>query len=507
MSQAANQLPITPPLPGGTLVQAMNSALLALLTTYKGNPAPSFTGIPVAGMFWIDDTNDPSYWIWKVYDGSSWNIIGYIDPSSHQVYLPIGGEIATAASASSVDLGSVGQSQINITGTTTINSFGSTAPAGQVKYVKFSGALTLTNSGSLVCPGGANILTQAGDTLIATSQGSGNWIIWQFTRAGLPVLNPAAPASGFEPINLQLNASVSGNLLTVAVKAADINSDPTANHPVLVPFRDVTLGNGDPVWLSIASALSISTFSTSATLGTANGVPFRLWVVLFNNSGAPVLGLFQSVTGGATPTAIAALAESALITSTGMTAGATSAGVFYTPNGVGVAAKAFRILGYVDFASGLATAGTYNVGPSVVQLFGPGIRKPGDVIQMKLTKNAAQFSTTSNSLQSTNTTLAMTLTSAVNLVKVTFSGDVIIQDSGNTVLGEIVGPNGIVGRSFTFVVTVTGLGVSESEVAMIGYDAPGTTSPTYTEKIASQNSGKTVYTGSTDELILEEIAA
>lgn len=196
MSQAQNQLQTAPPLPGGTLVFTLNAALLALLTQYKGHPAPSYTGIPTAGMIWIDDTNDPVSWTYKVYDGAQWLIEGYIDPTNHQFYAPIGGEIATLTSASTVDLGAAGKSQINITGGTTITSFGSTALTGQVFFVKFSGSLTLTNSGSLVLPGSQNIVTAAGDTLVAICQGSGNWIIWSYTIAA-QAPTPASPGQGF----------------------------------------------------------------------------------------------------------------------------------------------------------------------------------------------------------------------------------------------------------------------------------------------------------------------
>ncbi len=56
---------------------------------------------------------------------------------------------------------------INITGTTTINGF--TVAAGQCYFVRFAGALTLTNSVSLVTQTGAGITTAVGDTCIIRS--------------------------------------------------------------------------------------------------------------------------------------------------------------------------------------------------------------------------------------------------------------------------------------------------------------------------------------------------
>ncbi len=88
------------------------------------------------------------------------------------------------ASASTCDIGGVASNYVNITGTTPITSFG-TVSAGIWKFVKFAGALTLThNSTSLILPGGTSILTVAGDTAIAVSEGSGNWRVLVYTSVG-----------------------------------------------------------------------------------------------------------------------------------------------------------------------------------------------------------------------------------------------------------------------------------------------------------------------------------
>lgn len=57
--------------------------------------------------------------------------------------------------------------QIQITGTTTINSF--VVGSGECFFVRFENSLTLTNSASLVTQTGANIVTVAGDTCIIRS--------------------------------------------------------------------------------------------------------------------------------------------------------------------------------------------------------------------------------------------------------------------------------------------------------------------------------------------------
>jgi hypothetical protein len=87
------------------------------------------------------------------------------------------------ASAGTTDIGAQTSNNVRITGTTTITSFG-TAASGVTRQLRFAGALTLThNATSLILPGGANILTMAGDTATAISLGSGNWVVTDYMRA------------------------------------------------------------------------------------------------------------------------------------------------------------------------------------------------------------------------------------------------------------------------------------------------------------------------------------
>jgi hypothetical protein len=87
------------------------------------------------------------------------------------------------ASAATTDIGAANSSNIRITGTTTITSFGS-ALNGVRRHVRFAAALTLThNASSLILPGGANITIAAGDTAVAISLGSGNWVVVNYVPA------------------------------------------------------------------------------------------------------------------------------------------------------------------------------------------------------------------------------------------------------------------------------------------------------------------------------------
>jgi hypothetical protein len=82
---------------------------------------------------------------------------------------------ATIASAATVNIGAASGNYLQVTGTVTITAF-DTVAAGVERMLEFAGALTLThNATSLILPGGANIVTAAGDCAIFRSEGSGNW--------------------------------------------------------------------------------------------------------------------------------------------------------------------------------------------------------------------------------------------------------------------------------------------------------------------------------------------
>lgn len=267
--------------------------------------------------------------------------------------------------------------------------------------------------------------------------------------------------------NYSLAAAVASNNLTVMLNAAN-GSAPSAANSIFVPFRSGTLTNGTPTFLELTSAPSI-TIANGDTIGTANNVPFRLWVVLFNNGGTPVLGVINCVIGGATPTQIVGLNEAQLV-SPNATIG-NSAGVFYAAAAV-AANSALRILGYVEYASGLTTAGVYNVAPSANQLFGPGIAKPGTVVNTVF----------GNSIS---------LTSAVNPVKVTASGGFEPQVSSNTTFSLKRGSTTIASTTAAAPSNTTYTGMTLAAIL----DNPGTTSSTtYSLSAPSGNTGNRYYT-------------
>ena len=100
------------------------------------------------------------------------------------------------ASAATTDIGAATSPNVRITGTATITGLG-TAPAGTRRFLTFAAVLTITyNATSLITPGAANITTAAGDTAVARSFGSGNWVLESYqpsTTAGMRLLAGASP--------------------------------------------------------------------------------------------------------------------------------------------------------------------------------------------------------------------------------------------------------------------------------------------------------------------------
>lgn len=172
-------------------------------------------------------------------------------------------------------------------------------------------------------------------------------------------------------------ATVGSNALTVSIKNLKTGADAAAGSPIAFQFLDsAALNSSVPVEANLAAASSI-VISSGSTMGAVNGVPFRLWLVMFKDGANLRPGLINCRNG----TDIFPLGQFPIASSTaeGGAGGADSAHVFYT--GVAVAAKAYVVLGYLEWQAGLAAAGTWNVAPTIVQLFGSNVPLPGQELQ------------------------------------------------------------------------------------------------------------------------------
>lgn len=360
----------------------------------------------------------------------------------------------------------------------------------------FAGGVTGT---SMVIPPG----TQA--YISTDAQNSGTWFV---------VL--ASSVSLNAPFNLQINATVAANALTIAVKDRNGN-DPTPASPVLVSFRDPTVANGDPVARAITAALSI-TIPSTATIGTVSGQTGRLWVGLFDNAGTPVLGVYNAL--NSTGPSIVSWDETSVASGIAVVGGSNSTQTWYT-NGT-IASKSFRILGYIEFTEG--TAGTWASAPSQVQLFGPGVKKPGDVVQEITAIISASDSTASATFVAfANNKIAIAPKSAANMVRVESLGTIagvftpwasggagvnIIFSRGTTSNAGLIGQTTLLNLNMN---SGTGnpSGIITASLPLIAYDLPNTaTAQTYSiqGKVSSLSSGTLTY-GGTSYIGAKEIQA
>jgi hypothetical protein len=161
----------------------------------------------------------------------------------------------TLASASTVDIGASAGLIVEITGTTTITSFGTVA--SQWRFVRFSGALTLTHNGtSLILPGSANILTTAGDTALFVSNSSGNWRCISYQRAN------GGPVKGIQ----------NGTAVSASGAAVDFTGIPPWVKRITILLTGVSTNGTSPIGVQIGDAGGIETSSYACDMTVATNV-------------------------------------------------------------------------------------------------------------------------------------------------------------------------------------------------------------------------------------------
>lgn len=339
------------------------------------------------------------------------------------------------------------------------------AATGALKYATITQLLGAVTSGVSSIAGNTGAFTLAGGVTNSTNQ-----------------IQLDGAYTGFATKNCTLTASVATNILTVALKD-NAGNDPSATSPCFINYRSPTAATGQTTSVPQTTALSINTFATGATLGTANSTAFRLWVVAFNNAGTNVMALYNA----SNPTTCRPIDETQVQTSAAISGAATALGVYYTPNGTTVSAKAIRILGYVEYNStGLATAGTYATAPNFVQVFGPGVKKPCDVVQSTYngvgtlqTASGATFPT----VASPGNTIQIAMTSAANLVRSMASANVTTGVASTTTLGIYRAPGAFACTTIVGVQkAVQSVSASTQIVAALSFNAidkPNSLTPTY----------------------------
>jgi len=301
------------------------------------------------------------------------------------------------ASADSIDLDAPTGDLVDVTGSITITAI--TLGEGREKTCRFTGAPLLTHGASLVCPGGVNVQLFAGDFLtfrgyaagvvrVVDGQPNENGLLGKLPTSAGDILvatlaRTLARASAFPaPINCQLTYTVAANALTITLKGQN-GSDLSATNPALIPFRNVTPATGDYTWLAL-TANQAFTLSSGSTAGFTSASAGRLWIVGFNDGGTFRLGAINCLNFAVGPPRVVdifSLAAFSIASSTaeGGAGAADSAHVLYT--GTAVASKAYTVLGYATWESGLTTAGTWDALPTRAQPFSADTPLPGREVQ------------------------------------------------------------------------------------------------------------------------------
>lgn len=224
-------------------------------------------------------------------------------------------------------------------------------------------------------------------------RGSSAWARLAASTAGMQLrtfgtgANPAwVDGNGPSMIqNLRLDVSASAGALTIDVKT-NAGSTPSSTDYCLIPFRCVTTYVSDFRYRKITSSMSL-TIPSGATLGTANGVPCRVWIGAVDSmvdaipeTGTVQLFAINCYDGVST---IYPLRDNEMANPTAIGTGSDSAGAMYATSTVSGGARAIRILGYLEWPSGLSTAGTWTWASSneIAQLYHAGVPLPGEVIQ------------------------------------------------------------------------------------------------------------------------------
>lgn len=252
---------------------------------------------------------------------------------------------------------------IRVTATATITlPAAATATSGFEVTIAPSGGVTVTvdGDGSELIDGVASVSIEVPTTFVCDGSG---WYSAHGTVA----------SNDINLKNVSLDATVDSGALTISLIGWDGNA-PSGTNKVTIPFRSATAGDGSMASAAITSANTL-VISSGSLLGTSNSVPFRLWIVAFNDGGTIRLGAVNC-------DAFYPLRDNVLGSSSaeGGAGAADSSQVIYS--GSAVSSKPIRVLGYLDWNNGLSAAGTWNAEPDEIQIFHPGIRLPGERVQI-----------------------------------------------------------------------------------------------------------------------------
>lgn len=242
--------------------------------------------------------------------------------------------IATLASATTLNLFGSGAQTTQVTGGVTITGFTAAPQAGARRkiYVPAGATWILVNSASLMLDGGNNYTAVAGDVLDVIA----------ITTSTFKITSAFSYASNSNNIIAIPTPTLSANAMTI----------PAATYSMDV--RSATLGSGTITHINgTDSALTIP---AGATLGSISGQLSNIIVVEMNVSGTWEKAVIN-IAGGND------LSETGLISTTAISSSSNSNGVFYS--NTARSNVPYRVVGRIE--STQATAGQWVTFPSLVQ--------------------------------------------------------------------------------------------------------------------------------------------
>jgi len=351
-----------------------------------------------------------------------------------------------------------------------------------------TGLNTLTSASVIIGAGTSDVTFVAPSTSGNVLKSTGS--VWE-----------SAAASNSTPY---LAAAVGSNILTLSVVSA-AGAAPSSGSPVDVTFRNITLATGAPTTISLTAATTVAIPDT-ALMGTTNDIPFRLWIVAFNDGGTVRLAAINC----ATTASVYPLAGWGIASATAVSTGADSAQVFY--GSAGVTAKSYTVLGYVTYESGLSTAGTWSAVPTRVQSFDESVRLPGTPLNHVYARDTTGTTSSSNTDVDTGLTATITPSSAANLVLASAIHNGVQKNTGDTAAQLSLLSGGSIVVVWTLAQGRTSSTVTVTGTTGIDYlDAPGTASSrVYKTQLRSQSNIAAVGVnngGASSTMTLTEIMA
>jgi hypothetical protein len=289
----------------------------------------------------------------------------------------------------------------------------------------FFGALNLATSAAVTGVLGV-VNGGLGTSVLSVFDGAG----WGLTTTNLTTVAVATvnPPFGLTPaINFQINATVAGNSLTLNI-VGNNGLTPSPTNPILFPFNN---NSGGARFRIATTALSL-TINQTATLGATSGFPFRGWIVAFDpgTNLAPIIGIINCLQQATfSPPQVFPLTPTLPQSPTAITQTAITSGIFYASTSANL--LSMEILGFIEYVN-MTTAGQWSNVPDVISLYCPGLRKPGDTVQISQANTTTGSGTIVTTVFTTALSAVITPISRANLISVETFGSLHVGAAVNS---------------------------------------------------------------------------